>query len=105
MNGSRTMIKELMKDILQAELKEIIPEIVAMILQQIKSSTEKLLHIVKDVPVQTKAMIMDKTSVLTASTQGASTESSSESDEMLVYQSEDGDNIITQEEVDTQMHE
>eukprot|EP00957_Ditylum_brightwellii_P147906 11262120-Ditylum_brightwellii.AAC.1 len=49
-------------------------------------------------------MIMDKTSVLIATTQGASTESSSESDEISVYQSEDGDNILTQEEVETQKY-
>eukprot|EP00957_Ditylum_brightwellii_P101485 7733641-Ditylum_brightwellii.AAC.1 len=92
MNDSRTMIKELVKDILQAELKEILLDIVSTILQQIKSSTDKLLRIVKNVSVQTKATIMDKMRVLTATTQGASTESLSESDEMLVYQLEDDDN-------------
>eukprot|EP00957_Ditylum_brightwellii_P018463 1388677-Ditylum_brightwellii.AAC.1 len=102
MNNSRTMIKELVKDILQAELKEIILDIVATILQQIKLSTDKLLRIIKDVPVQTKAMITDEMGVLTATTQGASTESSLESDETSVYQSEDSDNILTQEEVETQ---
>eukprot|EP00957_Ditylum_brightwellii_P103513 7886910-Ditylum_brightwellii.AAC.1 len=102
MNDSRTMIREQVKDILQAELKEIIPDIVSTILQQIKSSTDKLLHTVKDVPVQTKTTITDKVSVLTATTQGASTESWLESDEMLAYQSEDSDNILTQEEVETQ---
>eukprot|EP00957_Ditylum_brightwellii_P091973 7002688-Ditylum_brightwellii.AAC.1 len=100
MNDNRTMIKEVVKDILQAGLKEIIPDIVAMILQQIKSSTDKLLRIIKDGPVQRKAAIMDETSVLTATTQRASTEAS-ESDETLVYQSEDSDNISTQEEVET----
>eukprot|EP00957_Ditylum_brightwellii_P071068 5400555-Ditylum_brightwellii.AAC.1 len=79
-------------------------DIVSTILQQIKLSTDKLLHIVKDVPVQTKATIINKTCVLTATTQGANTASLSESDETSVYQSDDGDNILTQEEVETQKH-
>eukprot|EP00957_Ditylum_brightwellii_P116171 8861643-Ditylum_brightwellii.AAC.1 len=49
-------------------------------------------------------MTTDKTSVLTATTQGASTESLLESEEMSVLQSEDGDNLLTQEEVETQKH-
>eukprot|EP00957_Ditylum_brightwellii_P135072 10298465-Ditylum_brightwellii.AAC.1 len=104
MNNSKTMIKELVKDILQAELKEIIPDKVATILQPIKSSTDKLICIAKDGPVQTKAMITDKTSVTTATAQRESTESSSESVETSVYQLEDGDNILTQEEMETQKH-
>eukprot|EP00957_Ditylum_brightwellii_P061616 4675702-Ditylum_brightwellii.AAC.1 len=89
MNASRTMIKEIVKNILQAELKEILPEIVSMILQQIKVSTDKLLRIVGDVPGQTKPTNMEKMSVLTTTTQGASKESSLDSDEILVFQSED----------------
>eukprot|EP00957_Ditylum_brightwellii_P133382 10169733-Ditylum_brightwellii.AAC.1 len=104
MNDSRTMIKELVKDILQAKLKDILPDIVSTILQQIKSSTDKLLRIIRDVPVQTKAMTTDKTSVLTATTQGASTELSLESDEALVFQSEDSDNLLLQEEVEIQKY-
>eukprot|EP00957_Ditylum_brightwellii_P059019 4476227-Ditylum_brightwellii.AAC.1 len=50
-------------------------------------------------------MTMDKMSALTATTQGASIESSLESDETLVFQSEDGDNLLTQEEVETQKPE
>eukprot|EP00957_Ditylum_brightwellii_P153503 11683121-Ditylum_brightwellii.AAC.1 len=65
MNDSRGIIKELVKDILQAESKEVIPNIVATILQQIKSSTDKSLRVVKDVPEQTKATITDKTGVVT----------------------------------------
>eukprot|EP00957_Ditylum_brightwellii_P208088 15355815-Ditylum_brightwellii.AAC.1 len=95
------MTKEIVKDILQAKLKEISPDIVSTILQQIKLSTNKSLRIIRAVPVQTKAVTMDKTSVLTATTQGASIESSSESDKILVLQSEDSDNLLTQEEVET----
>eukprot|EP00957_Ditylum_brightwellii_P055167 4181201-Ditylum_brightwellii.AAC.1 len=50
-------------------------------------------------------MTTDKMSVLRATTQGASIESLSESDEMLVFQSEDSDNLLTQEEAATQKHE
>eukprot|EP00957_Ditylum_brightwellii_P158061 12031753-Ditylum_brightwellii.AAC.1 len=71
------------------------------ILQQIKLSTNKLLSIIRDVPEQTKAMTTDKMSVLTATIQGASIESALESDKALVFQSEDGDNLLTQEEVET----
>eukprot|EP00957_Ditylum_brightwellii_P038651 2921777-Ditylum_brightwellii.AAC.1 len=109
MNNIRTMIKDLVKDILQAELKEITPDIVATILLQIKLSTDKLLRIVKDVPVQTKATIMDETSVITATTQGATTKSLSESNDMLLYQSEqdiDSDNnLLTQDDEEIQRYE
>eukprot|EP00957_Ditylum_brightwellii_P109880 8381668-Ditylum_brightwellii.AAC.1 len=60
MNDSRTMIKETVKDILQAELKAIMPEIVKTILQQIKESTDQLPWLVKDVPGQTKPTDTDK---------------------------------------------
>eukprot|EP00957_Ditylum_brightwellii_P089813 6839984-Ditylum_brightwellii.AAC.1 len=60
MNNSRTMIKEVVKDILQAESKAILPEIVTMILQQIKKSTDQLIWLVKDVPGQTKPTDTDK---------------------------------------------
>eukprot|EP00957_Ditylum_brightwellii_P005622 429855-Ditylum_brightwellii.AAC.1 len=59
MNNSRTMIKEIVKDTLQAELKVILPEIVTAILQQIKESTDHSLWLVKDVPGQTKPMDTD----------------------------------------------
>eukprot|EP00957_Ditylum_brightwellii_P019101 1437751-Ditylum_brightwellii.AAC.1 len=65
MNDSRTMIKEIVKDILQAELKEILPEIGTTILQQIKESADTLLFIVKDIPGQTKPTNTDDMSVLT----------------------------------------
>eukprot|EP00957_Ditylum_brightwellii_P030970 2346464-Ditylum_brightwellii.AAC.1 len=54
MNNSRTMIKEIVKEILQTELKAILPEIITAILQQIKESTDLSLWLVKDVPGQTK---------------------------------------------------
>eukprot|EP00957_Ditylum_brightwellii_P099197 7555560-Ditylum_brightwellii.AAC.1 len=62
MNDSRTMIKEIVKDILQAELTEILPEIVTTTLQQIKESTNQLLRIIKDVPGQTKPTDTDEMS-------------------------------------------
>eukprot|EP00957_Ditylum_brightwellii_P016208 1219431-Ditylum_brightwellii.AAC.1 len=93
------MIKELVKDILQVESKEIIPDIVATILQQIKLNTDKSLRIVKDVPLQTKATITDITSVLT---QGATTKSSSVSDDTSRYPSEhnteSNNNLLTQDD-------
>ena len=104
MNDSRTMIREIVKDILQAKLKESLPDILSTILQQKKPSADKLLHIIRDIPVQTKAMTMDKTSVLTTATQGASIELLLESDETLVFQSEDGDDLLKQEEVEIQKH-
>eukprot|EP00957_Ditylum_brightwellii_P040169 3040040-Ditylum_brightwellii.AAC.1 len=106
MNDSRGMIKELVKDILQAELKEIIPNIVATILQQMKSSTDKSLRIVKDVPVQTKATITDETSVVTITTQGETTKSLSVSDDTSQYQSEYdteiNNNLLTQDDDENQ---
>eukprot|EP00957_Ditylum_brightwellii_P195396 14887326-Ditylum_brightwellii.AAC.2 len=104
MNDSRTMIKEIVKDILQAKLEEILPDIVPMILQQTKLITNKLLRIIRDVLVQTKAMTTNKASILTRTTQGASIESLLESDKASVIQSEDGDNLLTQEEVETEKH-
>eukprot|EP00957_Ditylum_brightwellii_P043160 3271023-Ditylum_brightwellii.AAC.1 len=65
MKDSKTMIKEIVIDILQAELKAILPEIVTTILQQIKESTDQSLLLVKDVPGQTKPMDTDELSVLT----------------------------------------
>ena len=65
-----------MKDILRAELKEILPEIVTTILQQIKESTDHLLWLVKDVPGQTKTTDTDELSVLTQTTQGVSRDTS-----------------------------
>eukprot|EP00957_Ditylum_brightwellii_P122569 9346862-Ditylum_brightwellii.AAC.1 len=62
MNDSRTMIKEIVKDMLQAESKEILPEIVTTLLQQIKESTDHSLRIVKDVPGQTKPTNTDEMS-------------------------------------------
>eukprot|EP00957_Ditylum_brightwellii_P002353 180471-Ditylum_brightwellii.AAC.1 len=89
MNDSRTMIKELVNDILQTELKEILTEIVTTTLQQIKESTNQLLRIVKDVPGQTKPTNMDKMSVSTQKTQGASKESLSDSEAITPLQSEE----------------
>eukprot|EP00957_Ditylum_brightwellii_P184001 14016031-Ditylum_brightwellii.AAC.1 len=63
MNDSRTMIKEIVNDILQAELKAILPEIVTTTLQQIKESTDHLLWLVKDVHGQTKPTDTDELSV------------------------------------------
>eukprot|EP00957_Ditylum_brightwellii_P195719 14911740-Ditylum_brightwellii.AAC.1 len=83
------MIKEIVKDILQAELKEILLEIVLTILQQIKEITDKLLRMVKDIPGQTKTTNTDDMSILTITTQGARKESSSDSDEISAFQSED----------------
>eukprot|EP00957_Ditylum_brightwellii_P118055 9003302-Ditylum_brightwellii.AAC.1 len=104
MNDSRTMIKEIVKDISQAKLKEILPDIVPTVLQQIKASTDKLLRIVRDVPEQTKAMNIDKTSVLITTTQGASNESSLELDKMSAFQSEDNVNLLTQEDEEIKTH-
>eukprot|EP00957_Ditylum_brightwellii_P035466 2688879-Ditylum_brightwellii.AAC.1 len=70
MNDSRTMIKEIVKGILQAKLKAILPEIVTTILQQIKESINHSLWLVKDVPEQTKPTDTDELSVLTQTTQG-----------------------------------
>eukprot|EP00957_Ditylum_brightwellii_P140518 10705559-Ditylum_brightwellii.AAC.1 len=83
MNNSRTMIKKIVKDILQAELKTILPEIVITILQQIKESTDQLLWLVKDIPGQTKPTDTDKLNVLTQTTQGVSRDSSSVSKETM----------------------
>eukprot|EP00957_Ditylum_brightwellii_P054033 4092627-Ditylum_brightwellii.AAC.1 len=60
MNDSRTMIKIIVKDILQAKLKAILPEIITTILQQIKESTDQSLRLVKDVPGQTKPTDSDE---------------------------------------------
>eukprot|EP00957_Ditylum_brightwellii_P098707 7518987-Ditylum_brightwellii.AAC.1 len=89
MNDSRTTIKETVKNILQAESKEILPEIVTMIQQQIKESTNHLLRIVKDVPGQAKPTNTDEMSVLTQTTQGASNESLSDSEAITPSQSEE----------------
>eukprot|EP00957_Ditylum_brightwellii_P089284 6798554-Ditylum_brightwellii.AAC.1 len=89
MNDNRTMIKGIVKDILQAELKEILPETVTTILQQIKESTNQSLQIVKDVPGQTKPTNTDEVSVLTQTTQGASKESLSDSEVIKPSQSEE----------------
>eukprot|EP00957_Ditylum_brightwellii_P159099 12108934-Ditylum_brightwellii.AAC.1 len=97
MNDSRTMIKEIMKYIFQAESKEILPEIVTTILQQIKESTDQLLRIVKDVPGQTKPKNTDEMSVLTQTTQGASKESSSDSEAITPSQYEEEVLLLTQE--------
>ena len=102
MNGSRTMIKEIVKDILQAELKAILPEIVTTIPQQIKESTDQLIWLVKDVPGQTKPMDSDVRSVLTQTTQGVSKDSSSASKETPPSQSEEDICLLTQEEVEKQ---
>ena len=104
MNDSRTMIKEIVKDILQAELKEILSDIVSTVLQQIKESTNKLLCIIRDVPDHTKTTNMEETSVLTTTAQGASKDSLSDSDEMSAFQSEDDVNLLTQEDEEKQMN-
>eukprot|EP00957_Ditylum_brightwellii_P107945 8233879-Ditylum_brightwellii.AAC.1 len=83
------MIKDIVKDILQAELKEILPETMTTILQQIKERTNQLMHIVKDIPTQTKPTNTDKVSVLTQTTQGASKESLSDSEAITPSQSEE----------------
>eukprot|EP00957_Ditylum_brightwellii_P001912 146957-Ditylum_brightwellii.AAC.1 len=62
MNNSRTMINEIVKDILQAELNAILPEIVTTILQQIKESTDCSLWLVKDVPGQMRPTDKDELS-------------------------------------------
>eukprot|EP00957_Ditylum_brightwellii_P180210 13727340-Ditylum_brightwellii.AAC.1 len=49
-------------------------------------------------------MNMDKTSVLTTTTQGASIESFLESDEMLAFQLEDDANLLTQEDKEIKTH-
>ena len=100
MNNSRTMIEEIVKDILQAELKAILPEIVTTILQQIKESTDQLLQRVKDVPGQTKPTDTDELSVLTQTTQGVSRDSSSASEETTPSQSEEDTCLLTQEDVE-----
>eukprot|EP00957_Ditylum_brightwellii_P168218 12806677-Ditylum_brightwellii.AAC.1 len=89
MNDSRTMVKEIVKDILQAKLKEILPETVTTILHQIKESTNHSLRIVKDVPGQTTPMNTDEMSVLTQTTQGASKKSLSDSEAITPSQSEE----------------
>eukprot|EP00957_Ditylum_brightwellii_P143423 10926744-Ditylum_brightwellii.AAC.1 len=89
MNNSRTTIKETVKDILQAELKAILPEIVTMILQQTKESTNHSLWLVKDVPGQTKLTDTDEMSVLTQITQGVSKDSSLDSKAITTSQSEE----------------
>eukprot|EP00957_Ditylum_brightwellii_P087066 6627031-Ditylum_brightwellii.AAC.1 len=94
MNNSRTMIKEIVKDILQAEIKAILPEIVTMILQQIKESTDQSLQSVKDIPGQTKPTDSDKVSVLTQTTQGVSKDSSL----ATPSQPEEDTCLLTQEE-------
>eukprot|EP00957_Ditylum_brightwellii_P178719 13613172-Ditylum_brightwellii.AAC.1 len=89
MNNSITMIKEIVKDILQADLKEILPEIVTTILQQIKESADQLLWLVKDVPGQMKPTNTDELSVLTQTTQAVSRDSSLASEETTPSQSEE----------------
>ena len=98
MNDSRTMIKEIVKDILQAELKAILPEIVTTILQQIKESTDQSLWLVKDVPGQNKSTDSDEVSVLTQTTQAVSKDSSSASEETPL--SDEDTCLLTQEEVE-----
>eukprot|EP00957_Ditylum_brightwellii_P108183 8254032-Ditylum_brightwellii.AAC.1 len=90
------MIKEIVKDILQAELKAILREVVTTILQQKKESTDQLLWLVKDVPGQTKPTDTDKLSVLTQTTQGVSRDSSSASNEITPSQSEEETCLLTQ---------
>ena len=99
MNDSRTMIKEIVKDILQAELKAILPEIVTTILQQIKESTDQSLWLVKDVPGQMKPMDTDELSVLTQTTQGVSRDSLLASKETTPSQPEEDTCFLTQEEM------
>eukprot|EP00957_Ditylum_brightwellii_P140114 10676584-Ditylum_brightwellii.AAC.1 len=89
MNDSRTTIKEIVKDILQAKLKVILPKIVTTILQQIKEITDHLLWLVKDVPGQTKPTDTDELSVLTQTTQAVSKDSLPASEETLTSQSEE----------------
>eukprot|EP00957_Ditylum_brightwellii_P070503 5357466-Ditylum_brightwellii.AAC.1 len=98
------MIKEIVKDILQAESKEILPDIVTTILQQIKESANQLLCIVKDVPGQTKPMNMDKMSVLIQTTQGASKESLSDPEAITPRQSEEEVILLTQEDAEKQQN-
>eukprot|EP00957_Ditylum_brightwellii_P110746 8446089-Ditylum_brightwellii.AAC.1 len=92
------MIKEIVKDILQAELKEILPEIVTTILQQIRESTDHLLWLVKDIPGQTKPTDTDEMSFLTQTTQGVSRDSSSTSKEITPSQSEEEACLLAQED-------
>eukprot|EP00957_Ditylum_brightwellii_P003949 300708-Ditylum_brightwellii.AAC.1 len=66
-----------------------LPDVVSTILQQIKTSNDNSLRIIRDFPVQTKAMTKDKTSILTTTTQGASIKSLSKSDKMSMFHSED----------------
>eukprot|EP00957_Ditylum_brightwellii_P022044 1663452-Ditylum_brightwellii.AAC.1 len=89
MNNSRTMIKKIVKDILQAESKAILPEIVTTILEQIKESTDHLLWLVKGVPGQTKPTDIDEMSVLTQTTQGVSKDSLSNSKAIMTSQFEE----------------
>eukprot|EP00957_Ditylum_brightwellii_P037639 2846291-Ditylum_brightwellii.AAC.1 len=96
------MIKEIVKDILQVELKVILPEIVTTILQQIKDSTDQSLWVVKDVPGQTKSTDSDKLSVLTQTTQGVNKDSSLASKETTPSQPEENTCLLTQEEVEKQ---
>eukprot|EP00957_Ditylum_brightwellii_P163249 12430481-Ditylum_brightwellii.AAC.1 len=89
MNDSRTMIKEIVKVILQAELRAILPKIVTTILQQIKESTDHLLWLVKDVPGQPKPTDTDEMSILTQTTQGVSRDSSLASEAITPSRSEE----------------
>eukprot|EP00957_Ditylum_brightwellii_P093833 7145818-Ditylum_brightwellii.AAC.1 len=92
------MIKEIVKDILQAELKAKLPDIVATILQQIKESTYQSLWLVKEVPGQTKPTDSDELSVLTQTTQGVSKDSLSVFKETTPSQPEEDTCLLTQEE-------
>eukprot|EP00957_Ditylum_brightwellii_P190800 14525684-Ditylum_brightwellii.AAC.1 len=98
MNNSKAMIKDIVKDILQAELKTILPEMATTILQQIKESTYQSLWLVKDVPGQTKPTDSDEVGVLTQTTQGVSKDSSLASKETTPSQSEEDTCLLTKEE-------
>eukprot|EP00957_Ditylum_brightwellii_P127329 9708660-Ditylum_brightwellii.AAC.1 len=102
MNNSRLMIKELVRDILQAELKAILPAMVTTTIQQIKESTDLSLWLVKDIPGQTKPMDTDEMSVLTQTTQGVSRDSSLASEEITPSQSNEETCPLTQEDVEKQ---
>eukprot|EP00957_Ditylum_brightwellii_P064734 4912896-Ditylum_brightwellii.AAC.1 len=102
MNNSRTMIKETVKDILQAELKAILPETVTTILQQIKESADQSLWLVQDAPGQRKPTDTDESSVLTQTTQGVSKDSSLASEETTPSQSEEETCLLTKEDVEKQ---
>eukprot|EP00957_Ditylum_brightwellii_P016373 1231041-Ditylum_brightwellii.AAC.1 len=92
------MIKEIVKDTLQAELKAILPEIATTILQQIKESTDQLLWLVKEVPGKTKPTDTGGMSVLTQTTQGLSRDSPLASKEITPSKSEEEACLLTQED-------